>query len=96
MMLDRQTAEEVSELFRTLGDPTRIRIISALMDGEMNIGSIANAVGMSISAISHQMRSLRQMRIVRYRKSGRMVYYCLDDAHVVELYRKGLEHSLHG
>ncbi|MGE5223515.1 MAG: ArsR/SmtB family transcription factor [Omnitrophica WOR_2 bacterium] len=95
MRLDRQTAGEVSELFRTLGDPSRIQIISALMDGEMNIGSLASAVDMSVSAVSHQMRSLRQMRIVRYRKEGRMVYYCLDDAHVVELYRKGLEHALH-
>lgn len=95
MPLDRRIAGEVSELFRTLGDPSRIQIISALMEGEMNIGSLASTVGMSISAVSHQMRSLRQMRIVRSRKAGRMVYYCLDDAHVVELYRKGLEHILH-
>lgn len=95
MNLDDNTSRHVAELFRTLSDPGRVRILAALLEGEMNISAIVQAVGLSQSAVSHQMRSLRQMRIVRARKVGRQVFYCLDDGHVADLFRQGLEHTRH-
>ncbi len=89
-------AAELAELFRAFSDPSRLRIISALTDQEMNVGSIAEAVGLTESATSHHLRGLRQMRLVRARKEGRQVYYCLDDEHVKELYQLGLHHIVHG
>jgi ArsR family transcriptional regulator len=94
--LDERTASEVAELFRALGDTRRIRIISALAGGEMNVGALAEAVGISESAVSHHMRGLRQMRLVRTRKEGRQVFYCLDDDHIADLYQRGLDHVQHG
>ena len=84
----------LAELFGALSDPTRLRIISSLMEGECSVGQIAAGVGLSESAVSHQLRGLRQMRLVRARKSGRQVFYSLDDQHVARLYQLGLEHSL--
>jgi DNA-binding transcriptional ArsR family regulator len=95
MNLDERTSRDVAELFRTLSDPSRVRIIAALLDGELNISAIVEAVGLSQSAVSHQMRSLRQMRIVRAHKEGRQVFYCLDDEHITDLFRQGLEHIRH-
>ena len=94
-VLDEQTAAYLAELFRALSDPSRIRIISALSMGEMSVGSLAEAVGLSESAASHQLRGLRQMRLVRGRKQGRQVYYALDDAHIRDLYLRGLAHVQH-
>ncbi len=93
--LDEHTAALLAEIFSALSDPSRIRIISALTDGEMNVGKLAEMVGISESAISHHMRGLRQMRIVRARKEGRQVYYALEDEHIADLYQRGLEHVLH-
>ena len=94
--LDGDTANRVAELFNALGDPTRVRIIAALMEGEVNVSDLAAAVAMSTSAVSHQLRNLRQMRLVRAHKHGREVYYTLDDEHVAELFQRGLEHVRHG
>ena len=93
--LDERTAAHLAEIFSALSDPSRIRIISALMSGEMNVGSLAEMVGISESAISHHLRGLRQMRIVRARKEGRQVFYALEDEHIADLYQRGLEHVLH-
>ncbi len=95
MPVDEQKAAAVAELFHTLSDPTRVRIISALVEGEMSVGSLAEAIGMERSAVSHQLSLLRHMRLVRARKIGRQVIYCLDDEHVVSLYRRGLDHVQH-
>lgn len=84
----------LAELFNALSDPTRLRIISVLLEGELNVGQIAEDVGLSESAVSHQLRGLRQMRLVRTRKAGRQVFYTLDDDHVSRLYQLGLEHTL--
>ncbi len=89
-------ASQLAELFRALSDPSRVRIIAALMDGETNVGALAAIVGISESAVSHQLRTLRQMRLVRARKQGREVYYALDDDHVTDLFQRGLDHVLHG
>jgi len=94
--LDERTAAQVAELFRAFSDTSRVRIISALADCEMNVGALAEAVGISESAVSHHMRGLRQMRLVRARKEGRQVFYCLDDDHVAALFHQGLDHVQHG
>ena len=94
--LDEEQAAQVAELFSALSDASRVRIIAALTDGEMNVGALAASVGISESAVSHHMRHLRQMRLVRARKEGRYVFYTLDDEHINDLFRCGLEHVLHG
>lgn len=94
--LDERRAEQLAELFRTLSDPSRVRIIAALVESEINVGALAKIVGISESAVSHQLHTLRQMRLVRARKQGREVYYSLDDEHVTDLFQRGLDHVLHG
>ena len=94
--MDDRTAERVAELFSALSDPNRVRIIAELLTGEKNVGEIAESIGMSGSAVSHQLRILRQIRIARTSKRGREVYYALDDDHVVDLFSRGLDHVKHG
>lgn len=96
MVLKEQTSTRLADLFSALSDPTRLRIISVLLEREMNVGDIAEQLSMTESAVSHQLRGLRQMRLVRSRKDGRQVFYALDDDHVAKLYRMGLEHVDHG
>jgi DNA-binding transcriptional ArsR family regulator len=96
MSLKNKNYVRLAELFGALSDPTRLRIISILLEGEMNVGEIVGELQMTESAVSHQLRGLRQMRIVRNRKDGRQVYYALDDDHVVKLYHMGLDHVQHG
>lgn len=96
MPVDEQTASRTAELFATLSDPSRLRILSALLEEqEMNVGALAACLAMSESAISHQLRGLRQMHVVRSRKEGRQVYYSLDDEHIAHLFQEGLEHIHH-
>lgn len=94
--LDDATASKLAQLFSALGDPSRVRILWALSGGERNVGDLAQRVGMTESAVSHQLRQLRQLRLVRARKAGREVFYALDDDHVMELFQRGLEHVRHG
>jgi ArsR family transcriptional regulator len=94
--LDQRTAGRVAELFRAFSDTSRVRLISLLAEREMNVGALAEAVGVSEAAVSHHLRGLRQMRLVRARKDGRQVYYMLDDDHVAALFRQGLDHVQHG
>jgi len=96
ILIDDIVAAQMAELFSALGDTSRIRIISALTVSEMNVGELAKLAGISHSAVSHHMRHLRQMRLVRARKDGRHVYYQLDDEHINDLFRCGLEHVVHG
>ena len=95
LLIDGLTATRVAQLFKALSDPSRVRIISALSHAELCVHDLAAALGMSQSAVSHQLRSLREMSLVRYRKQGRHVYYQLDDEHIFELFRGGLEHVEH-
>ena len=90
-MSDR-TVYAVADTFRVLGDPTRVRILDALADGELCVCDIAELAGISESAVSHQLRLLRNTRIVRTRRDGRMIFYALDDKHVLALFRQGLRH----
>lgn len=94
-LLNTDDAATLAELFRTLGDPNRLRIISVLMHHELCVHDITKLVDLSQSAVSHQLRVLRQMRLVRTRKEGRNVYYALDDEHVRELFRLSMEHISH-
>jgi ArsR family transcriptional regulator, lead/cadmium/zinc/bismuth-responsive transcriptional repressor len=96
MILEEDISSHLADLFSALSDPTRLRIISVLLEGEMNVGDIAAHLEMTESAVSHQLRGLRQLRLVRNHKDGRQVYYALDDDHVARLYRLGLDHVEHG
>lgn len=87
--------QELADLFKVLGDPTRIRIVQQLLNKEMCVTDIAEAMGMGQSAISHQLRVLRQARLVAFRKEGKTVYYSLNDEHVVMLLSQGVEHVSH-
>jgi DNA-binding transcriptional ArsR family regulator len=84
----------LADTFRLLGDATRVRIVDALSAAELCVSDIARQVGLSESAVSHQLRLLRGMRVVRPRRAGRMVYYALDDRHILELFHQGLQHVL--
>ena len=95
-ILDENTAMEVASLFAALSDPTRVRLLSALMDGEINVGDLVERIGLTKSAISHQLRGLKDKRLVRARKQGRQVFISIDDDHVTELFQRGLDHALHG
>lgn len=93
--LDERTSADLAELFRAMSDTSRVRILASIMDGEQNVGAIADRVKVSESAVSHHLRQLRQMRLVRARKDGREVYYALDDEHVTALFKLGLDHIRH-
>jgi len=93
--LNEHTAFHLANLFSALSDPARLRIMELLLDYEQSVGAIAEQLGMTESAVSHQLRGLRLQRIVRARKQGRQVFYSLDDEHVAELFRLGLKHMEH-
>lgn len=82
----------LSETFRVLGDPTRLRIVHALSGGELCVCDLANVLGATQSTVSHSLRALRQLRLVRYRKEGKIAYYALDDAHIASLVTQGFRH----
>ena len=90
--IDAKTVEGLTEIFRVLGDPTRVRILDALSRTEMCVGDLAAQLGVTESAVSHQLRLLRSARIVRARRNGRMIFYSLDDLHVLALFDQGLRH----
>ena len=83
---------DLAELFKVFGDSTRVRIISTLLHSEMCVCDIASLLGMSKSAISHQLRVLRQTRLVKYRRDGKVVFYSLDDGHIGGIFKQGLAH----
>ena len=82
----------LAETFRVLGDPTRLRIMHALSSEELCVCDLANLLEMSQSAVSHSLRALRQMRLVRFRKEGKIAYYSLDDDHIASLISDGFRH----
>jgi DNA-binding transcriptional ArsR family regulator len=90
--LDPGCIEGLTEIFRVLGDPTRVRILDALSRAELSVGKLASQLGLTESAVSHQLRLLRNTRIVRTRRDGRMIFYAVDDKHVLALFRQGLRH----
>jgi DNA-binding transcriptional ArsR family regulator len=92
LYLDEHTAAHVAELFRSFSDTSRVRILSAIIEQELNTSAIAESVGLTESAVSHHLRGLRQMRIVQARREGKEVYYSVQDAHIVELFQQGVRH----
>lgn len=91
-ILDENTINSLSELFKAIADPTRIKIINILINTEACVCDIASLLNMTQSAISHQLRVLKSARLVKYRKEGKVVYYSLDDYHVNDIFEKGLNH----
>nr|WP_297212912.1 metalloregulator ArsR/SmtB family transcription factor [Thermodesulfovibrio sp.] len=85
-MKDEATIQRIAETFKVLGDLTRTKIIFALSQEELCVCDIANLLGTTKSAISHQLRILRNMRLVKYKKEGKMVFYSLDDEHIKNLF----------
>ena len=90
--LAMERAGELAELFRTMGDTNRMRIISVLREHELCVHDITTLLEMTQSAVSHQLRALRRMKLVKSRRDGRHIYYTLDDEHVEQLFKIGLEH----
>ena len=89
---DEQSTRDLSETFKVLSDPTRLQVVLALTREELCVCDIAALLGMTDSAISHQLRMLKHLRLVKQRKKGKMVYYTLDDAHIEKLIRVGTQH----
>ena len=95
-LVDSTTAIHLAETFKALSDPTRVRIVSLLAQDELCVCDVAAALDMSQSAVSHQLRTLRDLRLVRWRRDGRQIFYTLDDEHVSDLFQRGLDHVAHG
>jgi len=91
-LTDEDTAERLAETFATLSDTTRLRIVEALSHEELCVCDLSAALSLSQSATSHHLRTLRNLRLVKHRRAGRLVYYSLDDEHIVKLFAQGLEH----
>jgi len=91
-MLTETIMQKLSETFKVLGDATRTKIIFALSQEELCVCDIANLLGSTKSAVSHQLRVLRNMALVKYRKDGKIVFYSLDDEHIKNLFDEGLRH----
>ena len=83
---------DIAEVFKVFGDTTRMKIISALLEAELCVGDIAEITNSTQSAISHQLRILKQAKLVKFRKEGKVVFYSLDDDHIHEIVKKGCEH----
>ena len=94
-LLNTDTVGALADIFKVLGDPTRVRILDVLSRGELCVCHLAGLLGLTESAVSHQLRLLRDMRIVKRRKAGKTVYYSLDDNHVAQLFVLTLEHLKH-
>ena len=94
--LDEHAAAHVAELFRAFSDTSRVRLLSALVERELNVGALAELIGLSESAVSHHLRGLRQMGLVKTRREGKEVYYRMDDEHIITLFRQGVSHIRQG
>jgi len=90
--LDEHTAAHVAELFRSFSDTSRVRILSIIVEQEMNISTLAELIGVTESAVSHHMRGLRQMKIVWARRDGKEVFYSVIDPHIIALFQQGVNH----
>ena len=91
-MPDEDGIYALSELFKIFGDSTRLKIVFVLYSGEMCVADIAKTLNMSQSSISHQLKNLKQNRLVKFRRDGKATFYSLDDDHVFSIMREGLEH----
>ena len=94
LIQDRVVLDRIAELFKAFGDPTRVQILSNLLGRELCVNDIADAVALSQSAVSHQLRILKQMHLIKYRREGKNILYSLADDHVRTILETGLEHVL--
>jgi len=94
-MLRADEAQALAEIFKTMADPNRVKIIFALMQRELCVCDLAAVIGASDSAVSHQLRTLRTHKLVNYRREGKILYYSLTDDHIHRLLKQGLEHMGH-
>jgi DNA-binding transcriptional ArsR family regulator len=94
-MIEDTDALRLSDVFKLLGDQTRIKIIFALSCCDLCVCDIAETIGMTQSAVSHQLRLMRNMKLVKFRKEGKSVFYSLDDDHILQLFKQGMEHVKH-
>ena len=95
-MIDGDASRKLANVFKVLGDPSRVKIIYALLQSELCVGDISYIVGISQSAVSHQLRVLRDSRLVKSRREGQLIHYSLDDHHVINLLSECLEHIEEG
>jgi DNA-binding transcriptional ArsR family regulator len=95
-ILNEHIGAHVAELFRAFSDTSRVRLLSAIIGRELNVTALAQAVGITESAVSHHLRGLRQMRLVQARRDGKEVYYRLEDEHIIALFQQGVKHVKHG
>lgn len=93
--LDEETLFVVSQTFKALGDPTRIRILNLLCTEEHSVNGIAEALNLSQSSVSHQLRFLKNLRLVKFRREGTTLYYSEDDHHVMSLLKQAIKHATH-
>lgn len=91
-VLDEHLAAHVAELFSAFSDTSRVRILSGILEQEMNVSQLARLVNITESAVSHHMRGLRQMHIVQARRDGKEVYYSVTDPHIIALFQQGVKH----
>jgi len=89
---DQDSIMDLGQFFKRLGDPTRLKILSALFESEMCVCDMATLFNMTQSSISHQLSVLKQARMIKYRKEGKVVYYSLDDQHIQQIFDQGLTH----
>ncbi|WP_164215000.1 metalloregulator ArsR/SmtB family transcription factor [Virgibacillus sp. YIM 98842] len=93
--LDKYTLNLVSQTFKTLGDPTRIRILHLLFQKEYSVNTIAKVLDLQQSTVSHQLRLLKNLRLVKYRREGTTLYYSHDDEHVIDILKQAIDHASH-
>ncbi|WP_068677733.1 metalloregulator ArsR/SmtB family transcription factor [Oceanobacillus sp. Castelsardo] len=93
--LDEETLFVVSQTFKALGDPTRIRILYLLFNNEYSVNEIAKTLNLQQSTVSHQLRFLKNLRLVKYRREGTTLYYSHDDDHVMNTLKQTIEHASH-
>ena len=93
-LTDRETIDQIAELFKAFGDPTRVQILSQLVEQELCVSDISQALELSQSATSHQLRILKQMHLIKFRREGKNILYSLADDHVRTILQMGLEHVL--
>ena len=94
-LVQEKIVNQMAELFKALGDPTRIRLIDALSQQELCVHDLTTLLDMNQSAVSHQLRYLRNVRIVKRRKAGKTVFYSLEDAHVEQIFMQTMQHITH-
>lgn len=90
----KETLDAIAELFKGFADPTRVQILSLLLDRELCVSQIADEVALTQSAVSHQLRLLKQMHLIKYRRDGKNMLYSLADDHVLTILQMGLEHVM--